>query len=310
MLDGIPKISVLVITYKQEQIVPRALDSLVSQRDYIFEICVSDDCSPDGTFEVLKKYQQRYPYLVKLHRNKQNLGIFQNVEVSWSLPSGDIIYRLAGDDEAPAGYFKSVIEFIAKNNIDWKNELFCIYGDYKEIEPNGQSIIYKNSMVTKHDALKLKVRKLLSNRSACYSKKILDKFEKVSDGRSFNAESVQDGQLQLFAERNYYQPVVGNIYFADSGISTRMSSQEQHDNIHKGYQRLIDFVDSHGHPFDKKDLAFIEHMKAYRSYDIKQALIYYLKSIDFTLGIKGLNLGRILYVIQKRIHKQFFHKHT
>ena len=303
MLEGIPKISVLVITYKQENIVPRALESLISQRDYIYEVCISDDCSPDGTFEVLKDYQQRYPDLIKLHRNEHNLGIFQNVEVTWDLPSGDIIYRLAGDDETPAGYFKSVIEFIEKNSIDWKNELFCIYGNYKEVEPNGQSIVYKNSMVAQHDALKLKVRKLLSNRSACYSKKVLDKFEKVSDGRSFNAESVQDGQLQLFTEKNYYLPAIGNIYYADSGVSSRMSGKEQHDNTVKGYQRLIDFVAQHGHPFDKKDLAFIEYMKAYRSHDIKQAIKYYLKGIDFTLGLKGLNLGRILYVIQKRINK-------
>ncbi|MBO7637156.1 MAG: glycosyltransferase family 2 protein [Paludibacteraceae bacterium] len=304
MLEGIPKISILVITYKQEKIVPRALESLISQRDYIYEICISDDCSPDGTFEVLKDYQQRYPDLIKLHRNEHNLGIFQNVEVTWNLPSGDIIYRLAGDDETPNGYFKSVIEFIEKERIDWKNELFCIYGNYKEIEPNGLSIVYSNSMVTDHDALKLKVRKLLSNRSACYSKKVLDKFEKVCDGRSFNAESVQDGQLQVFAEKNYYLPVVGNIYYADSGVSSRMNSKEHHDNIFKGYQRLIDFADEHGHPFDKNDLAFIEYMKAYRSHDFKQALKYYLKGIDFALGLKGLNLRRILYVVQKRTNKK------
>ena len=304
MLDNIPRISVRIISYNQEKIICRALESLIPQRDYLYEICISDDCSTDSTFNVLLDYQCRYPDLIKPFRNEHNLGIFQNIEASWKLLSGDIIYQMAGDDEAGEGYFKAVIEFIEKKHIDWKNELFCIYGDYKEIEPDGSSIIYKNSMVQNHDALKLKIRKLLSNRSACYSKKVLDKFEKVSEGRSFNAEFVQEGQLALFAVKNYYLPVIGNIYYAGIGVSTRMNSKEHRDNIFKGYQRIVDFVAQHDHPFDKKDLAFIEYMKAYRSHDMKTAVRWYIKSIDLTLGWKGLNLDRVLFVLRKKFHKQ------
>ena len=215
-----------------------------------------------------------------------------------------MVYDLAGDDVCPDGYFKAVFDFIAEKNIDWGNELFCIYGDYMEIEPDGSSIVFTNNLVEKHNVLKLKLRKLVSNRSACFSKKILDKFEKVSEGYSFNAESAQDSQLALFAEKNYYIPVLGNVYYAGIGISSRMSKAEHQENIFEGYNRMVDFVCRHGRSFDKKDLAFIEFMKAYSIGNRQKTFRYYFASIDFSLGFKGLELNRISFVIKKKMRKK------
>lgn len=300
MLPDIPKISVLMITYNQEQVVSRAMESLLSQKDYLYEICINDDCSTDGTYNVLLEYQSRYPDLVKPVRNPENLGIFRNIEAKWERPTGDIIYNLAGDDEAGEDYFRQVLEFIKEKQIDYKNELFCIYGDYKEIEPDGSSIVYHNSLVKKHDVKKLCVRKLISNRGACFSKKVLDRFEKVSDGYSYSAEIVQEIQLQLFAERNYYIPVVGNIYYAGIGVSRHISKKEKEERILQGYQRKIDFMAQHGYPLKKKDLAFMEFMKAYRFGNKKKAFRYYFSSIDLSLGLKGMQLDRIMFVLTKK----------
>ena len=298
-----PRLSVYVITYNQENVIHRTMESLLKQKEYIYEICINDDCSKDKTFEILKDYQRQFPDIVKPVQNEHNLGIFANMEAVMARLTGDMVYQLSGDDVCPDCYFKAVFDCVEKHKIDWKNELFCIYGNYKEIEPDGKSVVYTNNLVCRHDALKLKVRKLLSNRSACYSKKVLDKFEKVSQGHSFSAESVQDGQLQLFSKKNYYLPVVGNIYYAGIGISTRMSKIEQRDNIFEGYRRFSEFVAAHGQPFDKKDLAFIEFMKAYRFGDKAQAIKYYFKSIDFSLGFKGLGFDRILFVLKKKTKK-------
>ena len=110
MIQGIPKISVLVITYKQEDIVGRTLDSLLAQKEFLYEICVSDDCSPDNTWEVLLDYQRRYPDVIKLHRNDPNVGIFENTEYSWSMATGEVINTIAGDDTTPDGWYKAVVE--------------------------------------------------------------------------------------------------------------------------------------------------------------------------------------------------------
>lgn len=300
MLDNSPKISVCIITYNQEKIVGRTLESLISQKDYLYEICINDDCSSDGTFDVLLEYQRRYPGLVKPFRNEHNLGIFENVEVAWKRLEGDVVCTMAGDDEVGAGYFKEVLGFIKQNRIDYKNELFCIYGDYKEIEPDGSSIVYSNKLVKKHDALKLTIRKLISIRSACYSKRVLDRFERVSEGRSYGAESVQDCQLALFSEKNYYIPVVGNIYYAGIGVSSKMNKKVRSDITNEGLRRCVKFIEDHGRKLDQKDLYFIEFIKAYRANEKKKSLYYFFKSIDFSLGVRGLGLDRIVFVFLKK----------
>lgn len=294
-----PKISIYVITYNQEDVIRRTMDSLLKQRDYIYEICINDDCSSDDTFKILQEYQKLYPELVKPVQNEHNLGIFENIEAVRKRLTGDLITDLSGDDVCPDGFLKSVVEYISEKQIDWKNKLFCIYGDYKQIDSNGNETVFRQNLVNGNDALKLKVRKLISGRGTIYSKKVLDKFENVSEGRSFRVELTQDAQLQIFSEENYYLPVLGNIYFAGIGISSRMTNIEHLENTIGGYDMFLAFLESHGRQLDNKDMAFIKYMKAYRRHDLKRAFYYYVKSIDLSLGIKGLGLDRILFVLKK-----------
>ena len=225
MINGIPKISVLIICYKQEELIKRAINSLLAQKDYIYEICVSDDCSPDKTWGVLQEYDKKHPGLFKLHRNEPNVGIFENIEHTWTMPTGDIIYQLSGDDEVPYDWFKTVINYIQDKKIDYKNELFCIYGDYNCIYPNGDVYTFKNNKVASgKNVIRLSLRGLIGNRSSCYSIAILRKFQKVSQGRSYIAEVIQDRQLQVFTKTNYYIPQVGNTYYSYVGVSAGLGN--------------------------------------------------------------------------------------
>ena len=307
MIVEIPKISVLVITYNQEDVIGRAIDSLLSQKDYIYEICVSDDCSKDRTWDILQEYSAKYPGLFVLNRNEPNVGIFENIEKTWTMPSGEIIYQLAGDDECGDGWFKKVVDFISENNIDYKNELFCIYGDYKCIYPNGDTYIMMNKEVlTGIDPIRLTLRSLIGNRSACYSRLILNQFEKVSQGRSHIAESAQDKQLQFFSETNYYIPFVGNIYYSWIGISSQLNDDKLHDreNIETYAQ---EFLERKGYVFCKKDLQFLHYLKA-SALSYKKGIIYkfytlwlYLASLDITFGIRGLRIKRYIFAIARRL---------
>ena len=65
-----PRHSVIIITYNQEHLIKRALDSVVCQKDYLYEIIISDDCSTDYTWKVVLEYQRKYPSLLKPYRNK------------------------------------------------------------------------------------------------------------------------------------------------------------------------------------------------------------------------------------------------
>ena len=58
-------VSVLVTTYNHEKYIAQCLDGMVSQKtDFPFEIIVRDDCSTDGTGDIIRAYTQKYPGLV------------------------------------------------------------------------------------------------------------------------------------------------------------------------------------------------------------------------------------------------------
>lgn len=311
MIEGIPRLSVLIITYKQEKLVKRAIDSLLAQKDYIYEICVSDDCSPDKTWDVLQEYDRQYPGLFKLNRNEPNLGIFVNSEKTWTMPTGDIIYTLAGDDEAGEGWFKTVIEYIQKNHIDYKNELFAIYGDYEARYPNGDSFVLHKSIVTCGvDLMRLSTRGLLGNRAACYSINILSKFKKVSRGRSYLPESAMDRQLQFFAKKNYYIPFVGNIYYTQIGVNVHFNNE--HLKEREGVEEYArSFFEEQGYHYCPRDLKYIEYQtelaKSYRDKSLKHKLKVaklFIQSYELSLGLRQLRFKRKLFAILHRLpHK-------
>ncbi len=315
MIEGIPKISVLVICYNQEKVISRAIESLLAQKDYLYEICVSDDCSRDRTWEILLEYSAKYPGLFVLNRNESNIGIFENIEKTWTMPSGDIIYSLAGDDECGEGWFSKVIDFIIEKKIDYTKELFCIYGDYEVIYPNGDSMIIRNNLVSsKLDVLSLALRGYVSNRSSCYSRFIKDKFIKVSQGKSHIAELAIDRQRQIFSERNYYIPHVGNRYYTGIGVSHSMSidTLREREQIRPYALSIFDRLnvklkekDRYYMLFQKETLtAKIEKDHSNKLLRIK----YKLKSIDFNFSFKKNSIKKTLFLLIRKIpHKTPLH---
>jgi len=311
MIEGIPRISVSVICYKQEELIKRAINSLLAQKDYIYEICVSDDCSPDRTWEVLQDYDRQYPGLFKLHRNEPNVGIFENIEYTWTMPTGDIIYRLAGDDECGEGWFKTVVEYIQENKIDYKNELFCIYGDYVGIDPQGLRNLHKNNWVlSSKNMMSLSLRGIVGNRSACYSIKILKEFFKVSQGRSHIAESAIDRQLQLFSEKNYYIPKVGNYYYSGIGVSTAITNYDTYLERKQINPYLFEKFSEKGFTPTKADIRYVKYDNAFVDFLYKRSFVNaarfvhrWLLSYDPSIGFRSLNFDFIISHIGKVFHK-------
>lgn len=59
------KLSILVISHNQEDLLRRCLESIIKQRiNFPYEIIISDDASTDNTWEVIQKYARNYPGIV------------------------------------------------------------------------------------------------------------------------------------------------------------------------------------------------------------------------------------------------------
>jgi glycosyltransferase involved in cell wall biosynthesis len=93
------KLSMHIVTYNQVRFIRQTLDSVLMQRlsdDY--EVLIGDDASTDGTAEVLREYQARYPDKIRPTLREQNLGPGPNAVDILGQCSGEYVAFLEGDD--------------------------------------------------------------------------------------------------------------------------------------------------------------------------------------------------------------------
>jgi glycosyltransferase involved in cell wall biosynthesis len=93
------KVSVLVMTFNHRRFIEEALDSVLSQRtQFDWELLVSEDCSTDGTREVVIDYQRRSPGRIRLLLSERNLRSNAVVARGIAAARGQYIALLDGDD--------------------------------------------------------------------------------------------------------------------------------------------------------------------------------------------------------------------
>lgn len=304
-----PKISALVITYNQENVIGRCLDSLVNQREFLYEICVSDDCSSDGTWEIVQKYNREFPSLFRINRNSVNLGIFENLEKLWQMPSGNSILCCSGDDMCGKGWINKLFCFIKANRLDGLKQRYSIYSDYLIRYPSGDSLRIDQRHTKDADNLRLAIRGYHGNRACCFSRAVLDSFLPISEGKSHRVEMAQDKQVQIYTDYNYYLKGVGNIYFAGVGVSTVRSEEQMRDRLAIP-KYMKSFLHERNISLKRKDLYFLDFFEArlrfsyfpsiknfflslppfFLSFDVR----LFLKQFPNTIRMRVFNLRRSL----------------
>ncbi|WP_321519471.1 glycosyltransferase [uncultured Bacteroides sp.] len=93
------KVSVLMLTYNHEKYIADAIESVVKQQaDFPFELVIGEDRSTDNTARICREYQEKYPDLIKLTINEENLGLQENFIRTYNQCSGEYMAICEGDD--------------------------------------------------------------------------------------------------------------------------------------------------------------------------------------------------------------------
>lgn len=103
-------ISVAVATYNGEMFIRNQMDSILSQTYSDLEVVVCDDCSTDGTINILEDYASK-DSRIKIFKNDCNLGFKKNFEKAISLCRGEYIALCDQDDV----WTQNHIEILCKN---------------------------------------------------------------------------------------------------------------------------------------------------------------------------------------------------
>ena len=94
-------VSVIMITYKHEQFIAKAIEGVLMQKcDFEVELIIADDCSPDKTeekvFQIIKNHPKNS--WIKYTKHKTNKGMISNFNWALNQCKGKYIALCEGDD--------------------------------------------------------------------------------------------------------------------------------------------------------------------------------------------------------------------
>jgi len=113
-----PLLSVCIITYNHKNYISKAIDSALNQiTSFDYQIIIADDCSNDGTREILLAFKEKYPEKIELILQEKNIGPAKNWMDLLSSASSKYISYFEGDDYwLDMHKLQKQIDFLESNN--------------------------------------------------------------------------------------------------------------------------------------------------------------------------------------------------
>lgn len=93
------KVSIVIPTFNHEKYIAEALNSILMQRvNFDYEVIVGEDCSTDGTRNIVLSYCDKFPSIIKPVLHQQNVGGPKNTLTCLEKCRGEYLIILEGDD--------------------------------------------------------------------------------------------------------------------------------------------------------------------------------------------------------------------
>ncbi|PZP50925.1 MAG: hypothetical protein DI598_04455 [Pseudopedobacter saltans] len=159
-----PKISVVISTFNGSKYVDSQIESIVNQLYTPFQIIISDDKSTDDTLIKLKLWQDKFPSLVEIYQQTENIGYNRNFEFCLKKVRGDYVAISDQDDIWHEDKLLQISQSIHDNpdfNVFHHDEgIIGIIGEeeilpknktyWKPYEGNGVNIVFLLNRLTGH----------------------------------------------------------------------------------------------------------------------------------------------------------------
>ena len=109
-----PMVSVILLTYNRQDLMPRALDSILNQTYKNMEIIVINDASSDKTADILKKYENK-DKRIRVITNETNKGILYNRNLGLKIAKGKYLAWQDDDDVSETDKIEEQVQFMQKH---------------------------------------------------------------------------------------------------------------------------------------------------------------------------------------------------
>ncbi len=93
------KVSALILTYNHEQFIGQAIEGVLMQKtDFPYELVIAEDCSTDGTRDVIRRYCRKYPDRIRIVLNRHNIRARRTIVRGYQACRGQYMTLTDGDD--------------------------------------------------------------------------------------------------------------------------------------------------------------------------------------------------------------------
>lgn len=123
----IPTVSIILPTFNRENLIERAVSSVINQSYRKWELIITDDGSSDNTFKIVKEYQDDFENIRYIRHSNRKLPINLNIAIQASI--GRFITFLGSDDEYKSEHIKLRINEFQKEELDFIHGGVEIIGD-------------------------------------------------------------------------------------------------------------------------------------------------------------------------------------
>ena len=123
-----PKVSIIIPVYNVERYIGKCLSSLVDQTFTDFEIIAVNDGSRDSSLSILRRFEERYPFVTVL--NQKNQGMSQARNAGLEIARGAYVCFVDSDDYVAPTYLAELYHAC----VDTDSEIACCYYYYRFVE--------------------------------------------------------------------------------------------------------------------------------------------------------------------------------
>lgn len=283
------KISVFIVTYNQEAYVEQAIDSVLQQSVKPYEIVISDDCSKDGTWNIIQNYQAQYPEIIKAYRNEPNVGIFRNFNETTKKTTGNLVTCVAGDDFIKPGYFEHVVKCIKENNLDPDKDSFIIVPNVINLHANGLETRHSNLSCINKNLLSYRLRGKIDDRYGVVSRKSLNNTDEFIEDIGLHGDFVWCFDRFFKTDKILFIDGYYPVYRQGVGIVSRTKEIDAARSLLKAINIL---QQKYGESFNKRDRLYIEYLKSKSLFVSEKSISHYFILLYYTLLNTG-NFGTV-----------------
>jgi glycosyltransferase involved in cell wall biosynthesis len=306
------KFSIIIPTYNREKVINRALNSVIEQDFWDWEIIVIDDGSSDNTKKVLEKYLSKYKNIKYFYKKNGGVGSARNYGIGKAI--GDYCIFLDSDDILTKRALSIINNQIEKFS---QHKIF-----FFAVVDNFGRRMYKMSK----DIVEIGIQDCIASKKVRGEFLACVKTSLFTEERYCFPDNVNGGESILWCNimrkyRALYFDKVVRYYYLDAsnslvrGVLTEGSIK----NILKISELLIDNFNKEYLKYNKKELGklyfVIARMRAllkrdsfryfkmgrmYNKADVRAMILYLLARIDINYKINNI----IIKIINQRYFKR------